>query len=117
MRQIAGVSLLIAILVALLTAPAPARAEERIEGRVLRTTITLCEVKPRGCAGIIVLETNRQGKHEQVTVQVRLGVPIRHEDEFLYLSALDGSVVSVTYVTEKGAIIARSIEMTTRSMR
>lgn len=117
MRKAVSIWLLIVGLMLLLTAPAPAAAEQRVEGRVLRTKITICELKPRGCAGFMVLETHHQRESDEVTIQVPLGVPIRNEDIYVYLPALDGSVVSVTYVTERGVIIARSIEVITGASR
>lgn len=101
---------LAAALVAL-PAGADADAERRVEGKVLRATVTLCQLKPRGCAGYFVLDADRQGRREQVTVQVRLGVPIRRGDDYVLLATLPGSVVSVVHVAEKGAIVARSIEV------
>jgi hypothetical protein len=59
----------------------------------------------------MILETGQRGRREQVMVQVRLGVPIRHEDDYVYLPSLGGKLVSVTYVTEKDAIVAKSIEV------
>ena len=106
----------IALLVAALAFPpagaAPASAERRIDGSVVRTKVTLCEFRPRGCAGYLVLEVERGGKREQLTVQVRLGVPIRRGEEYVLLASLPGSVVSVVCVAENGAIVARSIEVT-----
>lgn len=92
-----------------------ADAEHRIQGAVLETTVTLCQLKPRGCAGFMVVELAREGRREQVTVQVRLGVPIRHEDDYVLLGTLRGSIVSVVHVVEKGAIVARSIEVTKKA--
>ncbi|OGA14332.1 MAG: hypothetical protein A3H32_04900 [Betaproteobacteria bacterium RIFCSPLOWO2_02_FULL_63_19] len=106
------ISFLVAALVALPAAAEPAGVERRIDGRVLRVTVTLCQMKPRGCAGYLVLELNRLGRRQQVMVQVRMGVPIRHEDDYVLLATLPGSAVSVVHVTEKGAIVARSIEVT-----
>lgn len=90
---------------------AAAAPERKIRGRVLQVTVTLCQLRPRGCAGYLVLETDREGRREQVIVQVPLGVPIRHEDDYVFLATLPGSVVSVVHVIVKGAIVARSIEV------
>ena len=78
---------------------------------MLHTKVTLCEHRARGCAGYLILETGQRGRHEQVMVQVRLGVPIRHGDDYVYLASLGGKFVSVIYVTEKGAIVARAIKV------
>ena len=117
MRYIANLSLLIAFLAAQLVFVAPALAQEKIEGKVLQTKLTACELKPGGCAGSMVIEVDRQGKLEQVTVQVRLGVLIRHGNEYLYLPALRGSVVSVAHVTEKGEFVAKSIDVVKKAAR
>lgn len=103
--------LLAAALVALPALAAGPSAERRIEGRVLHATVTLCQLKPKGCAGYFVLDAERSGKREQMTVQVRLGVPIRHGEDYVLLATLPGSVVSVVHVVDKGAIIARWIEV------
>jgi hypothetical protein len=105
------------LLSAALADVAQAGAEQRIQGTVLQTRVTLCQFKPRGCAGFMVMELAREGRREQVTVQVRLGVPIRHEEDYVLLATLRGSVVSVVHVIEKGAIVAKSIEVTTKAAR
>ena len=111
MRAAIIVSFLTTALAALPAAAQPSNAERRLEGRVLRTTVTLCQLKPKGCAGYFVLEAERGGKREQITVQVRLGVPIRHGEDYVLLATLPGSVISVVHVVEKGAIVARWIEV------
>ena len=111
MRRIAAFFLLIAGLAAPLTGAAQAIAERRIAGKVLHLKVTLCESRPRGCAGHMVVEVDREGGHEQVMVQVRLGVPIRRGDDYVLLGTLPGRLVSVVHVTEKGAIVAKSIEV------
>ena len=117
MRDIANLSLLIAFLAGQLVFAAPAIAQEKIEGKVLQTKLTACEFKPGSCAGSMVIEADRQGKPEQVTVQVRLGVPIKHGGEYLYLPALRGSVVSVAHVNEKGEFVAKSIDVVKKAAR
>ena len=98
-------------LVAAIAGAAQAGAEQRLEGMVLRTKVTLCEFRPRGCAGFMVLEIEREGRRERLTVQVRLGVPIRRGDDYILLATLPGRFVSVIHVAEKGAIVAKSIEV------
>ena len=78
---------------------------------MLRTHVTLCQLKPRGCAGYMVVATKRAGRREQWTVQVRLGVPIRRGEDYVYLATLDGKTISVTYVGESSGMVARSIEV------
>lgn len=111
LRRIVGVSLVIAVAVAPLGSPAQPGAEQKFEGRVLHTKVTLCEHRARGCAGYMILETDLRGRRERVMVQVRLGVPIRHGDDYVYLASLGGKLVSVIHVTEKGAIVARAIQV------
>ncbi len=102
----------ICLVAAALAASAAASGEERrIEGRVLRATVTLCQLRPRGCAGYFDLEVKRPGGRDVVLVHVRLGVPIRHGDDYVLLGTLPGSVVSVVHVVERGAIVARWIEV------
>ncbi|MBI2753743.1 MAG: hypothetical protein HYX46_09570 [Betaproteobacteria bacterium] len=112
-------TLLLACVAALLTGTSfagavLADAERKVEGRVLHVKVTLCQFKPRGCAGYMILDAGRDGRREQVTVQVRLGVPIRHGEDYVLLATLPGSAVSVTHVIEKDAIVARSIEVLER---
>jgi len=117
LRHIVGALLLCSCVFAPFTGAARAGAEQKLEGLVLRTNVTLCQLKPRGCAGYFVLETERGSRRERVTVQVRLGVPIRHEDDYVFLASLSGNLVSVTYVSEKGAIVARSIVVLYKAAR
>jgi hypothetical protein len=90
---------------------AQGREERRVEGRVLETKLTICQLKPRGCAGTMILESERAGRREQLTVRVQLGVPIRRGEDYISLGVLGGSRVKVVYVTEKDSIVARSIEV------
>ncbi len=90
---------------------ASASQERKIEALVLRTHVTLCQFRPRGCAGYMEVETERSGRRLRWTVQVPLGVPIRRSEDYIYLASLGGSTVSVTYVSQRDAIVARSIEV------
>lgn len=110
-RRIAAVWLLVAGFAAPIGGLAQPSAEQKLEGRVLRTKVTLCEHRARGCAGYMILDAEQRGRHEQVMVQVRLGVPIRHGDDYVYLASLGGKLVSVIYVDEKGAIVAKAIQV------
>lgn len=93
---------------ALCTLPGAAIAQQRIEGKVVSTKLTVCQFKPGGCEGSMVLETAAPG---QVTIKVPLGTTIRKGNETVYLPALRGRTVSVTHVTEKGEKIARAIDV------
>ena len=110
-RRIAALLVATACMAALPALAAPASIEGKFEGLVLRTRVTVCQFKPRGCAGYMVVETERAGRRVQWTVQVRLGVPIRRGEDYIYLASLGGSAISATYVSEQDAIIARSIEV------
>ncbi|MBI2753761.1 MAG: hypothetical protein HYX46_09660 [Betaproteobacteria bacterium] len=85
-----------------------ALAQEKIEGKVISTKLTVCQFKPGGCEGTMVLET---AKPEQVTIKVPLGTMIQKGTETVFLPALRGRTVSVTHVTEKGERIARAIDV------
>ncbi|TAN50450.1 MAG: hypothetical protein EPN19_14095 [Betaproteobacteria bacterium] len=110
-HRIAGALALVASLATPLAAAAATDVERKFEGLVLRTQVTLCQFKPRGCAGYMDVETRRAGRSERWTVQVRLGVPIRRGEDYVFLASLGGSAISVTYVRERDAIVARAIEV------
>lgn len=110
-HRIAGMLALLASLATPLAAAAAKDVERKFEGLVLRAHVTLCQFKPRGCAGYMDVETKRAGRSERWTVQVRLGVPIRRGEDYVLLASLGGSTVVVTYVSERNAIVARSIEV------
>jgi hypothetical protein len=103
------------LLTVALTAPgdgsAQGREERRVEGRVLETKLQICQLKPRGCAGSMILETECGGRRARLSVRVKLGVPIRHGDDYVSLGVLGGSLVKVVYATEKDSIVAQSIEV------
>ena len=86
----------------------PAVGQEKVEGKVLSTKLTACTFKPGGCEGTMVLET---AKPEQLTIKVPLGTMIQKGNETVYLPALRGRIVGVTYVTEKDEKIARAIDL------
>ena len=85
--------------------------QDRLDGVVVSTKLTQCSFKPGGCAGSLVLEVQRAGKLEQVAIKVPLGTQIKKGNEYTYLPALRGNLVSVTHVTENGEKVARSIEV------
>ena len=91
--------------------PLSALGQDRVEGTVVRVKLTFCHFKPRGCAGWFLLAHKRPDKTGQVTIDVSFETQIRQGDDYIYLSALGGKKVAVTYVTKKGAIHAKSIEV------
>ena len=91
--------------------PSTGFAQEKSEGTVVRTELTLCDFKPGGCEGSLVLETKSAGKLEQMTIKVPKGTLIKKSNDFVLLPALRGSVVSVSYVKDKGDNLAKSIEV------
>ena len=86
-------------------------AVERIEGRVVGTTLTQCDFKPRTCEGSLDLQTKRSGTMEHVTIQVRKGTTIKKGTLEVFLPALNGSHVAITYVMEKDLKLARAIDV------
>ena len=110
-RRMTALIVVLASLALPMAVAAQAIAEQKIEGAVLRTRVTLCQLRPRGCAGYMILDAARRGGRERVLVQVRLGVPITRDKRDVALAVLAGSKVSVVYVAEKGGIVARSIEV------
>jgi hypothetical protein len=87
-------------------------AQERLEGKVTGTRLTVCQFKPGGCEGTLTLERASGGKNEEITVKVPLGTMITKGSEVVFLPALRGKSVAVTYAIEKGERIARAIEVT-----
>jgi hypothetical protein len=95
----------------LLLLAVPARAQERIEGTVASAKLTRCEMKPGTCEGSLVLETRDAGKLAQVTINVPKGTAIKKGTDHLFLPALKGQPVAISFVTEKGERVAKSIEV------
>lgn len=104
-------SLANALVFALALLPAAGFGQEKIEGTVVGTKLTLCQFKPGGCEGYLTLETTGAVKPEQVTLKVALGTPIKKGKEDVFLPALRGKSVAVSYVTDKGEKLAKSIEV------
>ncbi len=92
-----------------LAAPAVLAAEERIEGTVLSTTLTACDFKPGTCEGALILDT--KGKDGRVTVKVPKGTQIKKGNDHIFLPGLKGNQVAIAYVNDKGARVAKSIEV------
>jgi len=99
------------LVLVLLAAASVGFGQERVEGVVVSTKLTRCSFKPGGCEGSLVLETPRGDKKEQVTIQVPLGTQIKKGTEDIFLPALRGNLVAVTQVSDRGAKVARSIEL------
>ncbi len=108
MKTIAFIGAFPGLLVAL-AAPLVEAAEERIEGTVISTTLTACDFKPGTCEGSLVLDT--KGKDGQVTVKVPKGTQIKKGNDHMLLPGLKGSQVTIAYVNDKGARVAKSIEV------
>ena len=104
-----ALSLPIAFLLAF--TPSVGFSQEKTEGVVASTKLTACQFKPGGCEGYMTLDTKGATKPEQVTIKVALGTPIKKGNEYLYLPALRGKLVAVSYATDKGEKLAKSIEV------
>jgi hypothetical protein len=110
MKRWGGI-LLVVPLLALAGQAADALSEERIAGIVRGTRVTHCDVTKRGgCAGTLTLQ-RAGGKGEAMTIQVPLGTPISRGDERVFLHALTGKTVLVTLSADRGARVARAIEV------
>ncbi len=92
-----------------LAAPARAGAEDRVEGTVISTTLTACDFKPGTCEGALVLDT--KGKDGQVTIKVPKGTQIKKGNDHVFLPGLKGSQVAIAYVDDRGAKVAKSIDV------
>lgn len=106
-----ALSLTNALVLVLALLPSAGFGEEKIEGTVVGTKLTACQFKPGGCEGYLTLEPKGAEKTEQVTIKVALGTPIKKGKEDLFLPALRGKLVAVSYVTEKGEKLAKAIEV------
>jgi hypothetical protein len=70
-----------------------------------------CDFKPGTCEGSLVLDT--KGKAGQITVKVPKGTQIKKGNDHVFLPGLKGSQVAIAYVNDKGARVAKSIEVRT----
>jgi len=104
-------SLANALVLAFTLFPSVGFSQEKAEGTVVSTKVTICQFKPGGCEGYLTLETKGGAKPEQVTIKVALGTPIKKDKEDLYLPTLRGKLVAVSYVTDKGEKLAKSVEV------
>jgi hypothetical protein len=94
-------------------APTASFAVDTVQGRVVRTELTLCQPRPTGggCEGTLTLEANTGGTAQEVAIRVQTDTIIRKGRDHLFLPATQGSSVVVSYVTERGQKVARSIDV------
>jgi hypothetical protein len=113
MVGIKTVSQLIAFAVMAGFAITVAVADEKLEGKVVGTNLTLCQPRPTGggCAGTLTLEPKASGAAQQVVINVIADTIIRKGKDYLFLPATQGSMVVVSYVTDKGQKVAKSIDV------
>ena len=113
MRDAKRMVLLTAFAVIVAVAPTVSLADERVEGKVARAELTMCDPRPTGggCQGTLTLETKVDGTTQQVEITVIADTIIRRGQDYLLLPATQGSSVVVSYVTDKGQKVARSIDV------
>ncbi len=105
--------LLTTLVVVAATAPAVSVADEKLEGNVVGTNLTLCHPRPTGggCEGTLTLEMKTSGTAQQVAIKVIADTIIKKGQDYLFLPATQGSAVVVSYVTDKGQKVAKSIDV------
>lgn len=88
-------------------------ADEKIEGKVVATNLTLCHPRPTGggCSGTLTVETKAGGTVQPVVINVIADTIIRKGKSYLFLPATQDSTVVVSYITDKGKKVAKSIEV------
>lgn len=113
MTSLPTVALLAGLAMGLGFQPAATHAQEKVEGKVTRTNLTLCQPKPTGggCEGTLTLEARSDGKEQQVVIKVTFDTIIRKGQDYVLLPATRGSSVVVSYVTEKGERVAKTIDV------
>lgn len=94
-------------------APTAGSADEKLEGNVVGTNLTLCHPRPGGggCEGTLTLETKTAGATQRLELKVIADTIIKKDREATVLPATEGSAVLVSYVTEKGQRVAKSIDV------
>ena len=105
---------LTALVVMTVAAPGVSVADEKVEGKVADTNLTLCHPRPTGgggCEGTLTLETKTGGATQQVAIKVIADTIIKKGQDYLLLPQTQGNSVIVTYVTDKGQKVARSIDV------
>lgn len=94
--------------------PVPGFGQEKIEGKVSKTNLTACGVVPGKvgtCEGTLVLESKADGKPLQMAVKVTRDTILKKGDEKVLLFQLQGSLVTINFITEKGERVAQSVVM------
>lgn len=93
--------------------PAGTYADEKLEGNVVHTNLTLCHPRPGGggCEGTLTLETKTGGTAQQMLIKVIADTIIKRDQDALLLPATQGNAVVVSYVTDKGQKVAKSINV------
>ena len=89
-------------------------AQEKIEGTVIKTNLISCSLVPGKvgtCEGTFVLESKGNEKARQTTIKVTRDTTLKTGDEKLFLFQLQGGLVTVSFVTEKGEKVAQSVLM------
>lgn len=105
-RSLTAVGSLVLVLVGAVSAVS---AQQQIEGTVVSTKLTACDMKPGTCEGSLVLDT--RSKDGQVTVKVPKGTQIKKGTDYLFLPGLKGTQVAISYATDEGERVAKSIEV------
>lgn len=114
MRGVGRIVLTTAFAVMVAGAPTASYADDKLEGKVVGTNLTLCHHNTPtggGCEGTLTLETKAEGKAQRVEINVIADTIIRQGQDYLVLPATEGSSVVVSFVTEKGQKIAKSIDV------
>ena len=99
---------------ALVLFPLHGFGQEKIEGTVVSTNLTSCSVVPGKvgtCEGTLVLQGKENGKPRQITVKITRDTILKKGDEKLFLFQLQGGLVTVNLITEKGEKVAQSVLM------
>ena len=113
MKRLSGTPGLLVAAALLLLQPSIGAAQQRIEGTVTSAKLDKCDMKPGTCEGSLVLDTQEGGKPTQVTIKVPKGTAIKKGGDHLFLPGVKGQPVVISYVTEKGERVAKSIEVKT----
>jgi hypothetical protein len=92
--------------------PVRALGQEKVEGKVIKTELTSCSVVPGKvgtCEGTLVLEHKVDGKPRQMTVKVTRDTVLKKGDDKLFLFQLQGGLVTINFINEKGEKLAHSV--------
>lgn len=112
MGHVRRVVLLTAFAVIAGLAPAMS-ADEKLEGKVVRADLTLCHPRPSGggCEGTMTVQMNAAATAQQVVIKVIADTIIKKGENYLLLPQTQDHAVVVTFVTDKGQKVAKSIEV------